>query len=235
MVYKKRIYKKKELEEEKPQVATKTWVSKQLKKSTNEQCAFLEGTDNDWQPTELITYQLGSSIDKGLTGVDGVSRGNRIGDKIYHKSFHMLLRARSTSEIDRMYIRVLLVKNNRPLSSNATNLFLPESNENSPVDFGGGALIQIYKPVNTQKFHVYYDRVFELGPNTASAGKFDARVFDIKIPTGFYLKFNTESNADSRVSPDIECLYYLHTQRGIGSLPAGTVSRTVHYREYFNA
>jgi len=235
MAYKKRIYKKKELENEKPQVATKTWVSKQLKKSSNEQCAFVSATDNDWQPTELVTYQLGSSIDKAVSGVDGVSRGNRIGDKIYHKSFHMLLRARNISDDDRMYIRVLLVKNNRPLSSNATNLFLPESNENTPVDISGGALLEIYKPINTQKFHVYYDKVFELGPNVPGYGHLDSRVFDIKIPTGFYLKFNTESGPDSRVTPDIEILYFIHSHRGSGTFGAGTVARTVHYREYFIA
>jgi len=235
MVVKKRIYKKKQLEDVKPQVATKTWVSKQIKKSTNEQCAFLEATDNDWQPTELVTYQLGSSIDKATTGVDGVNRGNRIGDKIYHKSFHMLLRARNISSEDRIYIRVLLVKNKRPLSSNATNLFLPESNENTPVDFGGGSLLQIYKPINPQKFYVYYDNVFEIGPNASGDGKYDARVFDIKIPTNFYMKFNTESNSDSRVAPDVEIFYYAASQKGSGTFPAGTLARTVHYREYFNS
>jgi len=233
--YKKRKYVKKAAT--KPsEVATKTWVKKQLTTVSNEHVYFVRSVTNDWQPTTLQNHVLGGTIGGAVSGVGGVNRGNRIGDEIFYKRLEILLAASSISATLRFYIRTLVVKNYKPLEAQSENMFVSESNVNEPVNWTStGGMMQLYKPINTQKYEVLHDEIHTLGPDVPEDGYHSRKVFKINVPINKKITYNNESDTSERIHPVYNFLYWVCAHTGQNSFPTPSMAKVTDYREYFNA
>jgi len=182
----------------------------------------------------MYSDKIGRYIDKG----DGY--GDRTGSRIYMRGleFKWAVTNIKTSQLDHLRLRVALLHNKRVGTSFASNSFAPEGDTNNPTAYAtGGESLQLIKKWNTDKFNVLFNKVYNLPVTRDSDPKSQTRLISEYIKINKYFQFNTETDDDERIFPDLTLVYFLEGDRdkvpwATGSEPVTMLGvNTEHFKD----
>lgn len=154
-----------------------------------------------------------------LTIIDGTDHGDRIGDRI--KVLSMALQGHfhnpNTANNHALRLRVMLLQNKFPFQSVTDNFWFNDGSTLSPSDYSGtGSSRQLNRCVNTQKFHVHYDKTFNLPVKGTGDTNPKDLLFNAKVKLDKIFTFNNEALAHDSVYPNIHWSFFIEGDGDLG-------------------
>lgn len=198
--------------------------------------------------TQTSMFQLCPTIS---LGTDSQSRvGNKIKPKGLYVKGHIYGDwaniVGNNSSFQTIYVRILAISDKQnPVDSLAYGQF--GSSKDILLNKGSGATnflfsdqTSLYRPVNTQRFTVYYDKVIKLGMYSASLGTANVdqaqglRRFSFKIPMKEDWKFDDANSRPSNVSmPNLVIGYCPGDNRNITNGSITSFVKCTYYTDFY--
>lgn len=184
--------------------ATKQWVKRNFGQTGRHTFAT---NVSDAQPGTLYTHTF-NAITKGT------DIGQRIGDTIKLKGYHVLWTFRNNLVTKRLFLRCIVVIDRKPQQGIAEDMFLSTSNTNNPVNWSsGGAISQMNYLINKQRYTVLYDNKWSVGPNSGNDGYKNMKLIRFYIPMkNKMITYNNDANAAIQQTPNIKALFWVGAQ-----------------------
>lgn len=197
--------------------------------NTNENTSALAYTCNIGT---LYSYQLGKDIAKGT------NQGNRTGSSVYYRGLdvRMAVTNNLASQAHNIRMRIMLLRNKRAATSNLTDMFHPLSDTNDPQSYDTSTIskpAQLIKQINKNKFEVFYDKVYYLPINRDSNAVPKTQLIKFFVKVNRKFTFNQEADAENRILPDMNVLFFIEGDHGIGPLTDPVNVNYATFREFF--
>lgn len=206
--------------------ATKQWVKRNFGQAGRH--TFSTNT-SDASPGTLYEHVF-NAITKG-TDV-----GQRIGDTIKLKGYHVLWTFRNLLTTKRLFLRCIIVIDKKPLQGQAEDMFISNTNTNNPVNWSStGAISQMNYLINKQRYTVLFDNKWSVGPNSVQDGYKNMKLIRFYVPLkNKTIKYNTDANSNIQQSPVIKALYWVGSQDSASTFGAGdNVEFGIFWRTYY--
>lgn len=199
-------------------------IPRGLKRNGTEFTPFYDGL---YQPGQLISHQLGAGIAQG-TGM-----GNRIGNRVFIKGLHVaaVITNGSVQTLDTGNLRMILTENRQPTKSVENFFFAPETDDNSPIDFGTLAdHRRIVKPLNRQKLRVLSDTRRQIA--SIHHDKPNAVMIDKYFPINRWCNVNNVVAFREKTTPTFD--FYMFIERNDNQPFTTPIIFDCQFRTYFS-
>lgn len=220
------------------EVATKAYVKKALQ--AEDVGTEVTAISTSYSCGSLIDYRIGKNIDKGNDS------GDRKGMNIFIKTFRIFGSFKwdiaSTGNPSGCHARILIVHDKTPLRAPGEAFFSTISDANAPVNFvnvpNAGATtepINIVRPINTNRYTVLHERVYELGDKATNGYGVtpNLKLFDEKFKIDRKLTYTPEYNtAGTGITPCIRM--FLFFIRDNGGEANGAIETNWQLEEHFS-
>lgn len=166
----------------------------------------------------------------------GTDVGQRIGDVINLKGILGHWTFRNQNIAKRIFLRILVVADKKPAQPMGEDFFATEQNTANPKNFdGNGQVSQINKPMNKQRYTVYFDKVYEAGPDSSGDGFRNTNLIKFYIPfKNKKIKYNTSSDTAVNTTPNLKMYYWIASHDSETIFPVGQeVELGVNIKEYY--
>lgn len=162
------------------------------------------------QPGTLYFYRIGANIAKGT------DMGTRVGDSIRILGFNFRMQAynNNTNPTFHGKLRCIVVQDRRPTVSNLTDFFMPEGATNTPIDFGAGPdSFRLLRPVNINRFKVYYDKTFDFPISTNEDQ--NQMFLNEYIKFNVEMTYNNDAPAVEGILPSLKFYYFVENEENL--------------------
>lgn len=264
-LYVKKVYKKyKQYKPTKPKQTVKKEIKRQIRKEFSNKietkrsyvepssCSLNASLSNIYPVLPNITttnfYQLMPEITQGTT------EQNRIGTEITPKGLYVkgcistdwLDIVANNSSFQNIYVRVLCLSDKQnPVDSLAYAAFTTSYNTllekgSSSTNFQFSDPMSIQRPVNRNRFNVYYDKTFHLGAYSANIGTSNidqyhgSKKFSFKVPMKKKFKYNDNDSRPNNISmPFLLVGYCPADQRNTTAGATTTFLNLSYYTDFY--
>lgn len=173
--------------------------------------------------------KIGEEID------EGTGEGERLGADIRVKrlEIQMIVSNPNTAATDVCRLRLMLLQNKFTGSTYTSNLFEGIGAAHTPGDYNGaGATIQLVRSINTRKFTVLYDKVFDCPiAGTNDTGPKNV-IIKASLPMNKKFTFNNEAAADDRIYPDVQWVWLVEGDANAAALTA-SLTYVLYTKTYY--
>ena len=138
----------------------------------------------------------------------GTDLGNRFGAKIWVEFISVNLTVHNTNQNEQGWLRMCVMDNLFVGRATTTNMFAQTGDTNNPTDWTANEPWTMVRDLNTFGNRVYFDKKKRIYAPNFHIPVTGNMVFKYNIPIKRFFVFNTEAEADDRVLPDMNFMYW---------------------------